>query len=81
MHERPAEIAIQIDVLEVDGLSRADAPGFQRDVERELARRLQVDGFPAGSLRSRSLLSVEAGAGTEPLAFRVAAAIYQALGQ
>jgi hypothetical protein len=86
--ERSGRIDIRIDALEVEGLSRAEAPRYRHDVEHELARLVRENGLPDQPPQPRSLVTVTItsgervpGAGQDRLAADVAGAIYQVLSQ
>lgn len=81
--ESAAGITIQIEVLEVEGLSQSEALRFRRAVEQELARLVAERGLSSGALRSRTHVAVEAepAVGQGDSAARAASAIYRALDQ
>lgn len=79
-------IDIQIGVLEVEGVSRDDAPRFRRDVERELAQLLLERGLDGGASDPRELVTATAdiapgAANRSPhrMAREVALAVYEVL--
>jgi hypothetical protein len=86
MNDPVAAIDIYIDVLQIEGLSHADALRVRHDIERDLARLVRENGLPSGAAQLRSFVTVDLESGRQaldggrgPLGERIASAIYRAL--
>ena len=89
MDGQPPAVAIDIGVLQIEGIARPEVARLQRDVERELARLFERNGVPASLIRPHStdVIAIDlprpgpgAAIGAETTAAGIADAIYRGLG-
>lgn len=81
----PANVTIQIDLLQVEASQRLDGPRLRQAVERELGRLIQQRGLSDALPAARPAVTVEAdwtgpvAAGNDAVAVEIADAIYRGL--